>query len=37
MKQRELWEGNAIVRDPERSRFYLMLCMRILEGKENGR
>ena len=36
MKQRELWEGNAIVRDPVVIKAYLARLMRILEGKENA-
>ena len=37
MKQRELWEGNAIVRDPVVIKAYLAQCLRILKGEVNGR
>lgn len=34
MKQRELWENQAIVKDREKIRFYLARLMRILKGEE---
>jgi hypothetical protein len=32
MKQRELWENQAIVKGREKIRFYLAQCLRILKG-----
>ena len=32
MKQRELWENQAIVKDREKIKQYLAQCLRILKG-----
>lgn len=34
MKQRELWENQAIVKDRETIQAYLAQCLRILKGEE---
>lgn len=36
MKQRELWEGHAIVRDPVVIKEYLARLMRILAGNPHN-
>ena len=34
MKQRELWENQKIVKDPQQIKAYLAQCLRILKGEE---